>query len=193
MKKTLELREGWDLAQYQPVDRLSASELDALAQGGAQTWYSLTLPAQVHEVLLQHGVIEDPVELGKCEECLWVSDLDWIYRRSFSFDEKCTRVFLNFKGLDTLVDIYLNGELIGVHKDMYFPLRVEITKYLKKENVLVLHFHSTQDYLRKHPEAVTEYGKVKLEAAALYPDDIDGYIRHKSPVIEKIYREIGLL
>ncbi|MBQ3864264.1 MAG: GrpB family protein [Clostridia bacterium] len=50
-----------------------------------------------------------------------------------------------------------------------------------------------RDYLRKHPEAVTEYGKVKLEAAALYPDDIDGYIRHKSPVIEKIYREIGLL
>ena len=49
-----------------------------------------------------------------------------------------------------------------------------------------------RDYLRSHPEAVREYSRIKEEAAALYPYDIDGYIRHKSPVIEKIYKEIGL-
>ena len=49
-----------------------------------------------------------------------------------------------------------------------------------------------RDYLRTHPLAVEEYSRIKLEAAKLFPHDIDGYINHKSPVIEKIYKEIGI-
>ena len=49
-----------------------------------------------------------------------------------------------------------------------------------------------RDYLRTHPLAVEEYSRIKLEAARLFPHDIDGYINHKSPVIEKIYKEIGI-
>ena len=49
-----------------------------------------------------------------------------------------------------------------------------------------------RDYLRNHPEAVAEYSRVKEEGARLYPWDIDKYIEHKSPFIEKIYKEIGL-
>ena len=50
-----------------------------------------------------------------------------------------------------------------------------------------------RDYLRAHPEAVEEYSRVKQEGAALYPHDIDSYIGHKSPFIEKIYKEAGLV
>ena len=49
-----------------------------------------------------------------------------------------------------------------------------------------------RDYLRAHPGAVSEYSRVKREAANLYPYDIDSYIAHKSPFIEKIYEELGL-
>lgn len=49
-----------------------------------------------------------------------------------------------------------------------------------------------RDYLRSHPDAVREYSRVKEEGAALYPDDIEKYIRHKSPFIERIYLEIGI-
>ena len=49
-----------------------------------------------------------------------------------------------------------------------------------------------RDYLRSHPEAVRRYSDVKEQAARLYPDDIDGYIACKSPVIEEIYRLCGL-
>ena len=34
---------------------------------------------------------------------------------------------------------------------------------------------------------VNEYSKVKVEAAKLYPEDIDKYIEHKASVIKKIY------
>lgn len=49
-----------------------------------------------------------------------------------------------------------------------------------------------RDYLRAHSAAVSEYSRVKREAAALYPHDIDSYIAHKSPFIEKIYEELGI-
>ena len=49
-----------------------------------------------------------------------------------------------------------------------------------------------RDYLRSHPGAAREYGRIKEEGAKLYPYDIDGYIAHKSPFIEKIYALIGI-
>ena len=49
-----------------------------------------------------------------------------------------------------------------------------------------------REYLRSHPEAVCEYSRIKEEGAALYPFDIEKYIEHKSPFIEKIYSEIEI-
>ena len=51
---------------------------------------------------------------------------------------------------------------------------------------------SFRDYLRTHPEAVREYGRIKEEGAKLYPLDIDSYIEHKAPFIEGIYRALGI-
>ena len=56
-----------------------------------------------------------------------------------------------------------------------------------------LHRHLTfRDFLRTHPEAVRQYGAVKEAAARLFPDDIDGYIRYKTPCIEELYIQCGL-
>ena len=49
-----------------------------------------------------------------------------------------------------------------------------------------------RDYLRSDPEAVREYSRIKEEGAALYPKDIEKYMQHKSPFIEKIYKDIGI-
>ncbi|MCR4586549.1 MAG: GNAT family N-acetyltransferase [Lachnospiraceae bacterium] len=48
-----------------------------------------------------------------------------------------------------------------------------------------------RDYLRSHPEAIREYGRIKEEGARLYPDDMDKYIEHKSPVIQEIYERMN--
>ena len=56
-----------------------------------------------------------------------------------------------------------------------------------------LHRHLTfRDFLRTHPEAVRQYGAVKEAAARLFPNDIDGYIRYKTPCIEELYIQCGL-
>lgn len=56
-----------------------------------------------------------------------------------------------------------------------------------------LHRHLTfRVFLRTHPEAVRQYGAVKEAAARLFPNDIDGYIRYKTPCIEELYIQCGL-
>lgn len=49
-----------------------------------------------------------------------------------------------------------------------------------------------RDYLRTHPEDAAEYGRIKMEAAKLYPEDIEGYITHKSGVISRLYELCGI-
>ena len=49
-----------------------------------------------------------------------------------------------------------------------------------------------RDYLRSHPDAVREYRTIKEEGAKLYPYDIEKYIEHKTPFIERVYAEIGM-
>jgi GrpB-like predicted nucleotidyltransferase (UPF0157 family) len=49
-----------------------------------------------------------------------------------------------------------------------------------------------RDYLRAHKEDRDKYSKIKSQAAAMYPEDIDSYIEYKSPCINEIYKKIGL-
>ena len=56
-----------------------------------------------------------------------------------------------------------------------------------------LHRHITfRDFLRCNPEAVKKYSLIKEKAVELFPNDIDGYIKYKSPCIEELYKECGL-
>lgn len=56
-----------------------------------------------------------------------------------------------------------------------------------------LHRHITfRDFLRSNKDAVKKYSLVKESAARLFPDDIDKYIKYKSPCIEEMYKICGL-
>lgn len=66
--------------------------------------------------------------------------------------------------------------------------------YVCPEDSAELKRHLTfRDYLRSHKDAMEKYANIKLEAAKLYPNDIEKYIEHKSPVIEEIYATMGKL
>lgn len=57
-----------------------------------------------------------------------------------------------------------------------------------------LHRHITfREFLRTHPDAAKKYGEVKEAAAKLFPNDIDKYIKYKSPCIKELYEACGLL
>ncbi|AJH00876.1 hypothetical protein LF65_04336 [Clostridium beijerinckii] len=49
-----------------------------------------------------------------------------------------------------------------------------------------------RDYLRTHDKDRDKYSEIKLQASKKYPTDIDSYIETKSPLINEIYKKIGL-
>ena len=49
-----------------------------------------------------------------------------------------------------------------------------------------------RDFLRENSEAAEEYGRIKREAASLFPDDIERYIAYKAPCIARLYKLCGL-
>ena len=56
-----------------------------------------------------------------------------------------------------------------------------------------LHRHITfRNFLRANPQAVQRYSAVKEQAALLFPEDIDGYMRYKAPCIGELYELCGL-
>jgi beta-galactosidase/beta-glucuronidase len=134
------LHTGWQLRQLEPRDTLAPEDLAPGARTGALA--IRRMPAMVHDVLLDHGRIETPWLPGRAEACRWVSDKDWIYAAEFPCAEPGAIAFLHFRGLDALVDVYLNGERIASSASAVAPLRVEVTGRLRSRNSLVLHFHT---------------------------------------------------
>ena len=50
-----------------------------------------------------------------------------------------------------------------------------------------------RDFLLDNPDAVKKYSAIKETAAQLFPNDIDKYIEYKSPCIEELYGQCGLI
>jgi len=81
----------------------------------------------------------------------------------------------------------------------------EAFKYANKSHLMAHHLyvcpkHSMEhkqqvtfrNHLRLHPDDCERYSKIKIEMAAKFPHDIDGYINGKQPVILEIYEKCGL-
>lgn len=146
MKDTRRLNTNWRLKRVNPADPPDMEELDAFLLGGAdrrdRVFSIPQMPAQVHEVLIAEGIIENPNIQGDGTGCLWVGESDWLYVCDFSCAPVSGTTYLDFDGLDTYADIYLNGSIIAAHNDVYLPCRADVTAKLKAENRLALHFHA---------------------------------------------------
>ncbi len=65
--------------------------------------------------------------------------------------------------------------------------------YVCPRNSKELYRHITfRNFLRENPDAVKKYGKIKEEAARLFPDNIDKYMEYKSSCIDELYAMCGL-
>ena len=73
---------------------------------------------------------------GKNEEKVqWVENEDWTYRTTFNVtDEQLAReaAVLEFEGLDTYADIYLNGSLLERTDNMFVGYTLPVKEVLRK-------------------------------------------------------------
>ena len=151
MKTYLELTDNWSLKKIPPAKKLALSDFPTDSD-----WLAISaMPAQVHDVLLDHKILPAEILVGWCESAEWIGEYDWLYRCQFSCDRQMHHYDLDLKGLDTVVDIYLNGQQITCHDDLFVSETVDVTAVLAEQNTLLLHFHNILDYVDSldYPEA----------------------------------------
>ncbi len=136
---------NWKLYALEENGELPDPDIDKIVTNREKV-YDCRIPAQVHDVLTEKGIIDDPIKPGKQEPCLWVAQKDWIYWTTFNRVE-AGRVFLNFRGLDTIADVYLNGRKIFSNRSCFLPARIDVTGRLLQKNVLLIHFFAPRPWL----------------------------------------------
>ena len=104
------------------------------------------IPEDIHSTLRRAGVIKGNTYNKEENDENWIEEKDWVYYKEFFAPETLRKknIFLNFEGLDTFCDIYLNGTQIGYGNNMHIQLKLDIgsTIRLKKRNVIVIRFYS---------------------------------------------------
>jgi hypothetical protein len=148
MKRRICLDKGW---------QLSAPRNDGWLDIGF-------VPMGVHEILHEQKIIGDEFLIGEGESIKWVAEQNWIYRCVFKVPAdniSGKQIYLYFERLDTIVTIFLNGVEIARGKDMYIPLRTNVSGKLKAENLLELHFVSPYKYMKARPLPAKWKGKIR--------------------------------
>ncbi|NJN25662.1 MAG: hypothetical protein HC819_06735 [Cyclobacteriaceae bacterium] len=115
-------------------------------QAGKSEWLSAQVPGTVHTDLLKNKKIENPFFGTNEKDQQWIEKEDWEYRTTFEMNSELIAsdiIMLEFLGLDTYADVYLNDSLILKANNMFRSWQVDVSKSVRRgSNQLLLVFHS---------------------------------------------------
>jgi beta-mannosidase len=100
-------------------------------------WMKATVPGTVHTDLYNNRMIPDPFFSDNETRLQWIDRADWEYETVFNGDSvllQSPRLILEFEGLDTYANVYLNGKLLFKADNMFRPWEANIKRLLKRGN-----------------------------------------------------------
>lgn len=116
------------------------------SEAGKDKWLHATVPGVNHLDLLHNGIIDEPFFGNNEIKQQWIDKKDWEYKTVFTLPENFQdfqKFELQFKGLDTYADVFLNDSLIIVADNMHREWYYDCSFLLKKgSNELRIYFHS---------------------------------------------------
>lgn len=121
------------------------------------TWYPASVPGTIHTDLLTNKLIQDPFYRDNETKLQWIAEKNWEYKTEFDLRQdynSFSSVNLQFEGLDTYCDVFLNDQKILYADNMFRTYTIEVNQLLKqKKNQLHVIFYSAKhitDSLSKH-------------------------------------------
>lgn len=139
--ETFLLNDGWQFSEAEKND-----------------WQPAEVPGTVQADLLRLGEIPDPILKNNEDSIQWISTKNWKYKKQFSLSSevlKRTKHFLNFEGLDTYAEVFLNDSLILSANNAFRRWEVDVSDALKTENELLVIF--------KSPDSIENAEAAKLD------------------------------
>lgn len=115
-------------------------------QLGEQEWMPATVPGTVHTDLLDNNKIEDPFYRLNELDIQWIDKVDWEYKTTFIVNDtilRRDRIELDFKGLDTYADVFVNGKKVLQADNMFRDWTANVKEQLQNgKNELHIVFRS---------------------------------------------------
>lgn len=112
-----------------------------------------SVPGSVYQDLIANGKMEDPYYRDNELKALKIMENDFTYETHFAVPKElrsCRRVLLHFEGIDTLADIFLNGEKVGKADNMHRVWEFPVKDRLKPEdNELKVTLHSPTRFIEE--------------------------------------------
>ena len=114
-----------------------------------------TIPGSVYSALLDNQLIDDPYFRDNELKVLPLMDNDFEFTTSFEITEDMLKndgLLLRFDGVDTIADIFVNGQLIGTTENMHRYYEFDLldwTEILKDSNELKVLIKSPTKYIKE--------------------------------------------
>lgn len=128
-RKVIEIKDNWKMHKF-----------------GNNMWYKATVPGCVHTDLIANKLIPDPFYRENEKRLQWIDKCSWEYATEFNVEKAMLEkqnLELNFKGLDTYSDVYVNDQLVLTTDNMFIDYRADVKNVIREgKNSLRIHFHS---------------------------------------------------
>ncbi|MFT4662397.1 MAG: beta-mannosidase [Patiriisocius sp.] len=105
----------------------------SFSEAGKSDWHPATVPGVVHLDLFNNNLIEDPYFENNEKKQSWIEDKNWQYKTSFEISENELDnefIELQFEGLDTYAEVYLNNKKILESDNMFRSWNFEVKNLL---------------------------------------------------------------
>ena len=161
----------WMLHDFAPGEGLAVDAHSKKYQG--DDWLDIAAPGDVHRALIAAGRIPDPFYDRNEELCRWIEEREWWYRLSFDGPDTPLRpgerLRLVFHGLDTFATIWLNGEELGRHANMFRAAVFDVGDRVRvgEANTLALRFDRPLDHLDGMDVSPQGWGEQDLPRVAM--------------------------
>ena len=161
----------WSCSNIKENQTVNLESAWKFRKAGDAEWLPAKVPGCVHTDLIDHQKIADPFFRKNELDVKWIETTDWEYETTFTLSNEiaaASNINLQFDGLDTYADVYLNDSLVLEADNMFIAWTVQAKKYLKPgENKLRIYIHSAvnvgMEKLKKVPYLIMAANEIAPE------------------------------
>jgi beta-mannosidase len=164
------------LTAFAVCDAEPGSRIDDIHHRPEADWLPASVPGGVHEALLAAGRIADPYFDRNEDAVRWVEERDWWYRTTIPATPSSPggRTLLVCQGLDTVVDLWLDGQPLGHTENMFRPATFDVTGRLEAGAELLICFRPPLAGLTPPAAASNLLRRLGDALAAIAPEEGEG-------------------